>query len=330
VALLLALLLQEAWEYRQTLDRFVKGGDQKSPAEFYALGEKLYAEGDPAAAAPVFRLIADALPSTRAEHAPLREKALFSAARALYAAADFAGAYYTFESFLARHPDSEEHSRGLHGARWYLFASALALAKAGQKERVLGVAVYTSPQAGVDLLHKTMQRYPKESFTDDFIFLLGEFFYEKGRFAEADNEYKTILASPSYAATNSAPRAQLRVAELAMRRFDGVAYDVKMLADAKREYEKFISSYSQADAATLAPLDLTPATLQTMLAQAARGIAEIDEKLAEKEWTLAQWYLRRGKPNAARVYLNSIRINYGRTRWGSEAEKLLKELPSDR
>lgn len=324
---LLSFCLQQEpeWAYTQGLKAFVsRHKEQKSPDELYTLGESHFNKKEHEAAALIFQAIADQLPS---EFAPLREKASFSLARTLYEAGDFAASYRAFENFLGRVPDSDL-AGGVYGARYFLFMSAYLLAVKGAPEKVLGVSVGTSSKSGLELLRAALTRFPREPFTDNFYLALGQFLLDKGRLDEAEVEFKTILTPGQYEKTDSAPRAQLLLATIFLKRFDGLDYDVKTLADAKREYEKFLSSYTRAkgDARALGDLGLDDDVLQKMLDEAANGIAWINEKLAEREWNLSEWYLWKGKPNAARIYLNSIRNNFPRTTWAKKAADKLVEL----
>lgn len=323
------LLLQDAWEYRAPVRAFVNPAtlEQKAPDDLFALGERLFSEGEPGRARVIFQSMAQSLPADVPELQPLRERSLFAAARSAYASGDFAGSYAGFETFLARYPDGDL-AAGLQGARYYLCQSAFNLAQVGEQASVLGLPLYRTSKAGIELLRKSLSRFPRESFSDDFIFALGEFLFQQGRFDEARTEFETILLAGNYEKTNSAPKAQLRLARLSLAKFDGVDYDVKMLADAKREYEKFLSSWARAagDPRTLAALELTEAGLEAMVLEARKGIAEIDEKLAEKQWTLAQYYVGRGRPASARAYLRTILSDFPSTSWAPKARELLEEI----
>ncbi len=334
ILLLAVFLVQDAdsWEYRHAVQAFVnrKTMEQKSPQELLALGDQRFRDADFSGAWRIYTAMAETLPSDAA--APealkaLKEQALFSVARCGFGAGDFAGAYRGFEAFLARLPDSDLSS-GVYGAKWFLFQSALELAKVGTKEHVLGVALYKSSKSGVDLLHQALLRFPREPFTDDFYLALGDFFLMKGQLDDAEKEYLFILTPGQYEKTGSGPRAQLRLAQIYIRRFDAVEYDVKTLSDAKREYEKFLSSWGGAkgNPEQLGALELTEDQLDKMIAEANAGIAGINEKLAEKEWNMAGWYLWKGKPKAAKIYLNSIKSNYPRTSWATKATEKLEQM----
>lgn len=316
----------ETWEYRATLKTFVntKTLEERSPADLFDLGEKRFRNGEYGPAIQVFAAMADGLPE---EFVGVREKAAFAVGRCYFAAGDYLSAHKAFESFLSRAPDSDL-AGGLSGGRWFLFLSALQLARVGVRERVLGVAVYKSSKTGEELLKQALARYPREPFSDDFYLALGDFYLEKGRNDDAQKEYEFILTTGQYDRSNSAPPAQLRLASIFVKRFDSVNYDVKTLADAKREYEKFISSWTPAkgDGRRLAELELTDDDLGKMLDEAAAGVLAINEKLAEKEWTMAGYYLWKGKPNAARVYLRAIVTNYPKTDWAKKAKEKLESL----
>lgn len=331
--LLASLLLQDTWEYSHSQNGFVNSRtrDLKTPDELFALGESMFGAGDPEGASAIFRTIADTLPGDDDARERLRQKSHFAVGRCSFARGDYARAHAEFDGFLVRFPDSAL-AGGVYGARYYLFLSALTLARVGTQESLLGLPLYTTAKPGIALLRQDLLRYPVEPFTDDFYLALGDLLVEQGDVEEALLEYRQILQPGRYERTNSAPRAQLRVAKIEISRFDGVWYDVKMLAAARREYDKFLSSWSAAkdDPRILRELDLTAEELQGMLDEAAAGIAAVEEKLAEKEWTMAGFYLDRGRPRSAVVYARYILANYPRTSWAEKARQLVESVDARR
>ena len=55
---------------------------------------------------------------------------------------------------------------------------------------------------------------------------------------------------------------------------------------------------------------------------------EVEERMAEKDYSIGLYYLGRGYPDAARRYWESLQKQYPGTRWARKAEESLPSLPS--
>ena len=314
MAILLALSLLLAggdWEFRPGtgfLNR--KTMEQKTPDEFLELGLKLHADKNDEEALEILALLVEA----PVEAGP-REKGLFLRARILAEGGKAFEGYQEFDRFTRLFPESEQTSK----AREWLMACALELAKAGHKDFLF----FKTSKTGIDLLRTTLQRFPRETFTDDYYLKFARFYIDRGDLDFAETELKTLL--DSYRTTNSAPRALLMLADVGRRRFEGVAYDVKVLADCKRYYEQFLGDYPRLadDPAALQGFDLDGERLAAMVQECRDGIRFVTGRLAEKELELAKFYLRRDRPKSARLYLRTILKSYAGTPAAEEAQKLL-------
>jgi outer membrane protein assembly factor BamD (BamD/ComL family) len=316
--LLATLLVGSGWEYLPG-QGFMnpKTGDIKSPEAFLAVGEKLYADRKFDEAADAMGVLVDSpVPG------PLRERGLLVRARALSAGERFGEAHFEFDRFVRIFPDSP------HGgaAREEMMASDLAWARRGDPQSVLGIPLYRSSRTAVRALKETLLRFSREECTDDYYLRLARFFIDEGEPLMAEDELSFILEN--YPMSDSAPRALLLRARLRLNRFDAIDYDLKPLMDAKRDYEKFAGDYLRhlEEPARLRQLGLDAERLRAMEAQVREGIRFVIGKLAEKELVLARFYVHRGKPKSAKVYLDSILKNYPATPAADEARRLLETL----
>jgi outer membrane protein assembly factor BamD (BamD/ComL family) len=202
----------------------------------------------------------------------------------------------------------------------------LAWAREGEQQSILGIPVYRSSRTAVRTLKDTLVRFSREECTDDYYLRLAVYFIEQGEMALAEDELSFILEN--YPMSDSAPRALLLRARLRLNQFDAIDYDLKPLIDAKRDYEKFAGDYLRHadDPGRLRQLGLNPDRLRSMEAQVREGIRFVNAKQAEKELSLAKFYIFRDKPRSAKVYLDSILKNFADTPSAAEAKRLLDDL----
>jgi len=316
--ILAALWAGDAWEFRPT-QGFVNlsTGEAKSPEAFLALGETLHADKKLQEAVETLAVLVAAPidPS-------LRERGLFLRARALYENGEPIEAYADFDRFTREFPESRRTSSAREG----MMASALARARQGEWETLLGIPIYRSGKGGILKLRETLIRFPREEFTDDYYLKLALFLQEEGDPIAAESELTIILEN--HPLSDSAPPAVLLRGRIRLDRYDGVDYDVKTLADAKRDYEKFVGDYLRyaGDPVRLRELGLDKERLGKMETEARAGIRYIVGQLAEKELALARFYLHRNKPRSAKVYLQSILRSYPDSAAVPEARRLLESL----
>ena len=149
------------------------------------------------------------------------------------AAGEYVTAYRDFEAYQARYPEGPLSTR----AKQAMMDCAVGLATVGQTETLLGLPILSTSKPGIELLKTTLQRFPRETFSDDYYLKLAQFHYERAELDEAELELRFILSEPAYKHSPSAPPALLLLGRIGLDRYEGVPYDHKSLADAKRAFE---------------------------------------------------------------------------------------------
>jgi outer membrane protein assembly factor BamD (BamD/ComL family) len=316
--ILAALWAGDSWEFRAG-QGFVNlsTGETKAPEAFLEFGETLHAGKQLQEAVDALSVLV-AAPVAPA----LRERGLFLRARSLFALGEPVAAYDDFNRFTREFPESGR----VAAAREGMMASALERARHGEWETLLGIPIYRSARGGIDQLRKTLLGFPREEFTDDYYLKLALFLLEEGDPVAAESELTIVLEN--HPLSDSAPPAVLLRGRIRLDRYDGVDYDVKSLADAKRDYEKFVGDYLRyaGDPVRLRELGLDAERLKKMESEARAGIRFIVGQLAAKELAMARFYNHRGKPKAAKVYLESILRTYPDSAAAPEARRLLESL----
>ncbi len=307
------------WQYRANTGYVnVRTMEQKSPQELLDHASTLQQAKRPVQAAMIFNVLAHTAPdpSTRAG-------ALWGLATAAGNAGAWRTAFNAFDTFQSRFPDDDLATR----AKLMMMECALELGRAGEKESVLGIPMYTSSKAGIELLQNTLNRFPREDFSDDYCYKLAEFHHERGEADLAEAQLNTILTDPAYQRSNSAPRALLFLGQIGLERYAGVWYDHKMIADAKRAYERFLSDYQQFADEPAKAAEYGIRDFPKMIVVARAGIRTCEEALAERELTVAEYYADRDRPEAAKLHLGIVLKTYPETRAAQRAQKRLQDFP---
>lgn len=295
-----ALLGGEGWEYRPGIG-FVNLStmERKSPAEFleHARARRRAGERDEALAS--YTLLA-----AHAPEAAHREAAHFERAETFFEAGRFYEAYQDAEAFLARYPQSDRAG----AAKRLEMSAALEMARRGHKERVLGLPLISTSRTGIECLREALRRYPREEFTADFIQKLGMFYYDRGDYDAAEQEFSTIVGNPERGIQAQYPEAPEAVLALYMlgrtceQRFQGIARDIRPLREARRHYERFLE---EADRLRRLP---EPAArwVDGLLGPVRERLTEVYSRMLEKQLRTAEYYDWKGFPRSAAIYYRFI------------------------
>jgi len=308
---MLLILAADVWEYkpgvgfvnRDTLER-------KTPQQFYQHGVALAQGRRTEEALAVFDLLL-----RHVTDRDLVESARFKRGETLWSGSLFGRAYQEFDDFLRLFPESAQAQR----AKQLQMDSAFLIAQEGSSEGFLGF-LSKSPKAGLDLLRAVLQRYPREPFSSVYYYKMAKLWVEDRQFESAENELKFLLTE--YRETVEAPRAILLLGEIGLLKFDSIRYDVRGLADARRNFERFI-----VEAESLSRISPESAAfVKENLPYAKEKLIFVNETEAEKEFETAEYYRKKGHYRSARVYYNSILRLYPRTSWAAKARERLKEV----
>jgi outer membrane protein assembly factor BamD (BamD/ComL family) len=313
--LLLSLLAQDGWEYRSGIG-FVNPDtmERKSPEEFYRHALSRREAGDSDSAVRCLTLILN-----HVQDAGLREAAHFERAEAFYQAGHFYEAYADYEAFILRHPQSDRATT----AKKMEMSAALEMARRGHKERVLGIPLISSSRTGVEYLRDALKRYPREDFSADFTQKLGMFFYDRGDWDAAENEFSLVVGNPDrgiqaqYADYPEAVLALYMLGRTSEQRFSKVDRDIKPLKDARRQYERFIE---EADRLRRLP-DPARKWVDGLIGAVRERLAKVYEIMLRKQLLTAEYYDWKGFPRSAAIHYRSLLKD------DSSFRRVLKDFP---
>jgi len=293
IALALAAFLAQEWQPRPGGGGFVNPStmEQKSPDELlkHALARRDAGDFDEALAA-LYPLV-QATPE-----GSLRETAHFERAETLFKGRLFYEAYDDYEKFILRYPQSPRAAR----AKEREMESALNLARFGHRESVLGVPLVSSSKTGIEFLKDALRRYPREDFSAGYYQKLGKFYFERGEWDRAAEEFTIVLEQ--YADSADSVLALYMMGLTSESRFDAVDYDAKPLKDARRSYERFLE---ESDRLRKLP---PPAKdwVDGLVGAVQQRLAVVYQHLMEKTYRTARYYDWKELPWSAAIYYRAI------------------------
>jgi TolA-binding protein len=221
----------------------------------------------------------------------LKERAFYKRAETYWSGGRYLEGHHAYASFVTRYPESPRAAKAKERAMW----CALQLARIGEPGTIVTrIFSGSGRNKGVELLRAFLGRYPREECSAEYRFRLGTLLMEQENNAEAAGEFALLVQE--YPGSRQAGPALLRLAELQLRAFKGLPYDIKSLREAKRHYLRFIEEYGGLD--------------EQLTAHARGEIARIDGLLAGKLRLVADYYDRWGHPDAASLYRETIRKRF--------------------
>ena len=293
IAVALAALLAQEWQSRPGGGSFVNPAtmEQKSPEELlkHALARRDAGDFDGALAA-LYPLV------QAAPEGSLRETAHFERAETLFKAGRHFDAYDDYEKFILRYPQSTRAAR----AKELEMESALRLARTGHRDRILFIPLVSSPKTGIDFLKDSLRRYPREDFSAGYYQRLGKFYYERGEWENASDQFKIVREQ--YADSPDSVFALYMLGLTSESRFDAVDYDPKHLQVARRYYESFLE---EADRLRKLP---PPAkdSVDGLVGAVGERLSVVYQHLMVKTYRTARYYDWKDLPWSAAIYYRAI------------------------
>jgi len=277
------------WSYDSSSKRLAQGetGMSLAPQALLDSGRALAREGKSVEAIDAFRGVHGS-----PVDASLKAEALLEEARTLVAAERREEAHGAFLEFFDRYPQSPLLPDALRQA----FANAFDLAR-------------QSLAPGVQSIRDLLNRFPREDFSAEQAFALGELFFRDAQYEVASAEFDVVRRE--YPRTPWAEASLYRIGLCAYHRFKGIDYDSRPLDDARRHFERFLLDHPNS---ALAP-------------EAKRTLDDVKGLQARKTMAVADYYDARGRTRAARFMYESVAKNYPGTDPAAQAQATLKDYP---
>ena len=263
-------------------------------------GRALYEKERYAEASAVFRQLLTDVPNGK-----WLEEALFYAGQTEYALGRYYQAHFHFDRLLVEFPATRRLRTVIE--REYRIGQALVR---GETRQVLGMIEVGDRSLGAAILRRVLERYPLGEYADDARFTIANHDFQQGRYLEAIEEYKLLREDDQYRGSEWREIALFQIARCQEAPYEGPDYDptpARAALESYRLYEREAPEGSRVQ-------------------ESRERRAGLEHDLAESDYRRALWYLDRGYPQAASVFLFGLIERYPTTPRVSEAKALLTEM----
>lgn len=232
------------------------------------------------------------------------EEILFLGGQAEMIRGRYFQAYEWFEQKqLAKFPSGRFLERAL--SRMYDIADAFLK---GKKRIVWGFIYLPAQDDGLEILSRVADHAPGSVIAEKSLMRIADYHYGNQDFTEAVGAYDRYLKA--FKNAPRAPYAMLQSARACYEAFRGAEYDETTLLESQQRYQVFMQSYPQ-DAAKHG---------------VARTLVQIRLLLAQHTFSVATFYERVHRVDAAKYYYQVVIQQYPGTMWQTQASAALARL----
>jgi outer membrane assembly lipoprotein YfiO len=221
----------------------------------------------------------------------LAEESLLNIGKAYYLFGDYKSAFKAYEHMIEQDPGS----RRLHEIL--------------KKEFQIGVAQMERDENGaIKVFERIMERNPLGFIAADSQVKIAECYYQLRQFEEAEASYLSVMEN--YPNSEWVPHAQFRIpyCKLSNIRIQERNYD--LLSGSRDGFEIYLANNPHG-----ALVDTTKEI-----------IGEIDIAMAERDYKVGEFYLRKKRPDAGLIYFESVIKDYPNTEWAAKAAEKIEML----
>lgn len=235
---------------------------------------------------------------------PIRDRALFLVAQALFGDGDRVKAFYYLDELLDTYPESPLYFPALEVQ--YRIADAYLN---GYRLRWLGMPLFNAEEEGVEMLYRIQARVPGSTLAEKALLRTADHYYSQQDYDFAGDAYAAFLRQ--YPRSPHVPRVRLRRAYASLAQFTGLRFDATPVIDGREQLRAIAALYPD-----LAAEEKVPALLQ-----------RIDAVLAEKLLVRADFYGRTKQPDACAYTLKYVMLAYPNSPQADQAARALARLP---
>lgn len=242
--------------------------------------------------------------ATRYPFAPSAPQARFRQAELLQQRGEIVKSFEAYDKFLSRFQGSELYTTALNRQA----AMAQSAADGDIKSSLLGIKTKLSLEKTVEMLGKVRDNAPKSAIAARAQFTIGQLYESKKKYKDAIAAYRQLVKDQPNSA--QAPEALFRVGIILTDEADRGNQNQGNLDLAREAFNDYLIQY---------PGD-------SRNAEARRLEAALGNRDFQRSYDIAEFYLKTGKPESAKVYYRDIvtRAKSGEIHDKSKAR--LKEL----
>ncbi|QOI99602.1 MAG: outer membrane protein assembly factor BamD [Phycisphaeraceae bacterium] len=260
-----------------------------SPEEGLAVARGHLARNQPERA---LVLLDEWLERYRPDEHPLIPAALLARGDAKTASGDEFEALYDYEDVIKNYPASEEFSLAVERE----VEIATRYINGLRRKFIFGLRTTDATDIGEELLVRAQERMPGSQLAERACVELADHYYRIRDLPMAADAYEVLLKN--FPLSEYAQRAMQRRVFATIAQFKGPGYDARPLREAQQLIGQFASRY---------PLAAEQAGMTDALA------ARLDESAAAHLLSIAEWYLVRDDPVAARFQLRRLIVSHPAT-----------------
>jgi outer membrane assembly lipoprotein YfiO len=221
----------------------------------------------------------------------LADESQLNIGKAYYLLGDYKNAFKAYDHMIEQDPGT----RRLHEIL--------------EKEFQIGVAQMERDENGaIRVFESIIERNPLGFIAADSQVKIADCYYQLRQFEEADASYLSVMEN--YPNSEWVPYAQFRIpyCKLSNIRIQERNYD--LLSGSREGFEIYLANNPQGALA-----DTTK-----------KIIGEIDIAMAERDYRVGEFYLRKKRPDAGLIYFESVIKDYPNTEWADRAEEKILML----
>lgn len=295
-----SLNAQAYWVWSPEAGKFVNAdGEAADTAEQqYDFAMKLFKEKNLEQAEERFREVVDKYPNAR-----VAPEALYRLGAIYEEQGDYLKAFKQYKRLVESYPQSDRFSEVIE--REYRIGN---LFLSGKKAKIAGLEILPSLPRAVEVFQHITKFAPYSDYGDKAQFQLGLAYKKWNHFADAVTAFQAVV--DQYPQSDLVSQARYQLAETSFKRSASEFRDQRVLDDAAKQVDRFMTRYPDAETAE----------------QAAKIRQVIDEKNAEKNYRVGLYYEKENYLESAVIYYSDVAERYPQTKWGQKSEEKLKAL----
>lgn len=236
--------------------------------------------------------------------APSAGQARFRQAQLLDEQGEVEDAFDAYDEFLQRYPGSSQYMNALNRQA----SMAQAAAEGDVKNSFLGLKTKLSIEKTVEMLGKVRDHAPKSVTAAKAQFTIGEAYQAKRKYKEAIAAFRQLVNDQPR--SSLAPEALFRVGQILIENADRGNQNQANLDLAREAFNDYLIQYPG----------------HSRNAEARKAISDLDSRDLQKSFDIAEFYLKSGKPESAKVYYRDIVKRTGSGTLHNASKARLKEL----
>jgi len=178
----------------------------------------------------------------------------------------------------------------------------------GAKQSLFGLYILSAEYKGIEIVRSLLNQFPYAPNSEKNHLKLIEYFARQKDYDELRKEYDIFIEV--YPGSDSVPLANFRIADSYLAEYQGPEYDSATLNLAERLFKRFLEKHPSNAFST----------------EAVKKLTRIASHKAERDFLVADYYLRTGSKSSARIAFQNIVRDYPETEWTEKAQKIIPTI----